>query len=181
MNGDQVLKRNRIPIGGGVTLLVLMLAGCGQGLSQKAVDLRNRIFVEEEPPGAITIEQARELATEGEEVTLIVKVGNPNFPKWSSDDQVLFYVSEGYPDSDYNVGPDHDPSTCPFCKWKWKDEDSLAIVSVVDEQGAIVAGSAEELLGLTVGETLVVNGFAEVDETGFLQLQAAKIFRKGTS
>jgi len=113
-------------------------------------------------------------------VTLIVKVGNRNFTNWSDENQATFYVSEGFPGSDYNVGPDHDASACPFCKWKWKEVDSFAVVDVVNEAGDVLPLSAETIFNLTCGSTVTREGNESLDEAGgdCVYLMDGRAFRK---
>lgn len=162
-------------------LLLIYAAGCNTGLPPAMEELRTQVLLNQEPGGAITIEEARQKATEPVEVTLKVKVGNRNFPEWSAADQAIFYVSEGYPDSDYNIDEDHDPSTCPFCKWKWKEEDSLAILQIPDADGEIAPISAQQLLNLKVGDQLTVTGTATRDETDFLQVNVSGVYLKSNN
>lgn|GEM_PF-1364171 len=157
-------------------LACLLLGGCGQPVAPEILAVREQLIVPQEPQGAITIEQARQQVEDDPNVTLTVKVGNRNFPEWSAENQATFYVSEGFPGSDYNVGPDHDPSTCPFCKWKWKEEDSLAVVHVVDESGEVLPYSAETVLDVAPGSTLTIQGDGSVDESGFLNVRLTGLF-----
>lgn len=162
-------------------LLVLVVAlpaleGCGQSVPPEVLAIRERLLAKQEPEGAITIEQARKQVAEDPNVTLIVRVGNRNFTNWSAEKQATFYVSEGFPGSDYNVGPDHDASTCPFCKWKWKEEDSMAVVQVVNEAGDVLPHSAESVLDLAPGDTLTLQGEGTVDESGFLLVRLSRLF-----
>lgn len=154
----------------------LSLAGCGQSIPPELLSIRERLLLEQEPQGAITIEQARLQVAEDPGVTLTVKVGNRNFTNWSEEKQATFYVSEGFPGSDYNVGPDHDASTCPFCKRKWKEENSLAVVQVVNEAGDVLPLSAESIFNLTPGRTLTIKGQGLIDESGVLLVRLSGLF-----
>lgn len=168
-------------------LLVLPVAclalGCyGQSIPPEIMPIRERLLLEQEPQGAMTIEQARKQVADNPDVTmipdlkLIVKVGNRNFTNWSAGNQATFYVSEGFPGSDYNVGPDHDASSCPFCKWKWKIEDSLAVVQVVNEAGDVLPHSAETIFDFAPGRMITIEGDGLVDEYGFLVVRLAGLF-----
>ncbi|MBX3443709.1 MAG: hypothetical protein KF774_14975 [Planctomyces sp.] len=152
-------------------------SGCAKEVSPEVLAARARLQLDALPEGAISIEQARQQAAESPDVVLMVKVGNRNFENWSMDHEATFFVSEGLPGSEYNVAPDHDPSTCPFCKWRWKDADSLAILEVVDAAGVVLPISARELLELSPGDELAVVGRGEVDETGFLKVQVSGVWR----
>ncbi|QDT38528.1 hypothetical protein Pan189_29220 [Stratiformator vulcanicus] len=152
------------------------LGGCGESVPPEVLTVREQLLLEQEPQGAVTIEQARRQVADNPEVTLIVKVGNRNFEDWSAEDQATFYVSEGYPESDYNIGPDHDPSTCPFCRWKWKEEDSYAVIQVVDQQGEVLPHSAGTVFDLAPGKVVTVTGDGSVDAHGFLVVQLSGLF-----
>ena len=154
----------------------LALGGCGQSVPPEVLAVRERLLLKQEPDGAITIEQAREQVAENPDVTLIVKVGNRNFTNWSAEHQATFYVSEGFPGSDYNVGPDHDASACPFCKWKWKEVDSFAVVDVVNEAGDVLPRSVETIFNLTPGGTVTLEGDGSVDESGVLTVRLTGLF-----
>lgn len=163
------------------TLLLLpavcmALGGCAQSVPTEVLAIRERLLLEQEPQGAVTIEQARKQVAENSDVTLIVKVGNRNFTNWSAENQTTFYVSEGFPGSDYNVGPDHDSSACPFCKSKWKEGDSFAVVQIVNEMGEVLPHSTESIFDLAPGTTVTVEGHGLVDEAGVLIVRLSGLF-----
>ncbi|QDT35396.1 hypothetical protein [Thalassoglobus polymorphus] len=159
--------------------ILVVASGCGEQVPAEVLAIRSRLLLDEEPTGAITIEQAREQVAESPgEMVLIVRVGNRNITTWSSKDEATFFVSEGFPDSDYNIGPDHDPSTCPFCKWKWKEEDSLAIIKVVDASGNVVPYSAEQIFDFKPEDFVVVTGSGELDEVGTLNVQLDGLYKR---
>lgn len=153
-----------------------LLGGCGQSIPPEVAAIRNRVVVSQEPAAAISIEDARKRVDENSDVVLTVRIGNRNFVNWSEKNHATFYVSEGFPGSDYNVGSDHDASTCPFCKWKWKEEDSLAIVQLVDSGGDVLPHAADSLLDLEQGSKVTIQGQGAIDEAGFLVVRLGSLF-----
>lgn len=166
----------------GLCLSLTTFSGCGEQTSPEVTSLRTLLLLKEEPSGAVSIEEARQLVSEKpEDLVLILRVGNRNLSTWSSEDQATFFASEGYPGSDYNIGPDHDPSTCPFCKWKWKDEDSMAIMEVVNEQGEAVPYSAVQIFNFKPEDFIVVKGTGQLDEEGMLKVQISGLYKRPPS
>ncbi len=161
-------------------LAVLTLAsGCAESVSPEVAGVRSQLMLESQPEGVVPIEKARQLLAEDDapqEIVLTVRVGNKDFPQWYFDEGAIMVVSEAFPGSDYNVGPDHDSSTCPFCRWKWKNEDSLAMVEFVDDDGNVRPERCDELLGVEAGDVLTIRGMASLDEVGHLNLRPTGIF-----
>jgi len=157
-----VIAWNNIFRMSGATLILsiglFLLPGCGQSSSAEFDAVRNRLLLDQEPENAVTIEQARQSAAETDEVTLIVKVGNRNFTTWHDTEHAAMFVSEGFPGSDYNVGPGHDSSTCPFCKWKWKEVDSMAILQITDESKNVLPISCDQIFDFQEGDEIVITG-----------------------
>lgn len=159
----------------GLLITVFCCSGC-QGDTAEMVELRRAVLLAEEPTPSVTIEQARQTVADSEEVVLIGKVGVPKIERWHEPTSAEFAVSEGTPGSEYNVGPDHDPSTCPFCSNRWKDEDSLAIVKLMDDHGQVLPVNPLKLLRVSEGDQIVVRGQPVLNESGFLEVHHAKIF-----
>lgn len=162
-----------------IVVSLQQLTGCGASVHPEVLALRTRLTLASSPAGGMTIEEARtKLAADehDQEVVLTVRAGNKNYSAWCFDKDAVMVASEATPGSDYNVGPDHDASTCPFCKWKWKDEDSLVFLKIVDEAGSDVAWRCNQILDLSVGDTLSVTGTGSLDDGGFLHVQLTGVF-----
>jgi len=158
---------------------LMAMSGCGESLPAEMVELRSQLMLTNEPAGAVTIEQARQQLQEDaskNEFVLKVRTGNKNYPNWSFDDGAVMVVSEAFPGSDYNVGPDHDASTCPFCRWKWKNEDSLAMLQIVNAEGEVLLARCDQLLDLQLGDTLTIQGEGALNEVGLLTVNLSGIF-----
>ena len=157
-------------------LLFLVCAGCGGLVDPQIQAYRDSVLLKTEPTGAVTIEQAREHLEETNRIVLIGKVGNADIPNWWQEGRATLIVSEGFPGSDYNITPDHDPRTCPFCKWKWQVVDSFALIELVAKDASIIPVDAPTLLSVKAGDVVVVCGIGRLAEDGSLILAADGIF-----
>lgn len=166
----------------GVALLATMFAsmfaiGCGSAEDPQVARYRTALELADEPKGSVTIEDARSNIESVQKVVLTGRIGVPDLPKWWSGDTATIYISEGTKDSHYNPGEGHNPATCPFCKRKWKVEDSMAIVNFVDDSGKPVPVSAKKLWGnLQEGDFVVVRGTSSLDEAGSLVVESDGLF-----
>ena len=154
----------------------VLAVGCGSGMDPQTAQHRDRLLLSEEPSGAVTIEDARGAIESTSRVVLMGRVGAKDFPEWWIEGTASFVISEAMPDSHYNAGPDHDPSTCPFCRRNWKFEDSMAIVHLVDDSGQRIPVEITDLLDIDEGDIVVVQGDASLDETGLLVLDSNGLY-----
>lgn len=156
--------------------VVCAVVGCGAAVDPRVQSYRDSLIMKVEPSGAVTIEEARQNIEENSRIVLIGKVGNKDIPTWWQEGRASLVISEGYPGSDYNVGPDHDPRTCPFCKWKWKTVDSFAVVEFVTSDASVIPVDAPTLLPVKAGDVVVVQGIGRLAEDGSLTLAADGVF-----
>lgn len=151
--------------------------GCSTREDPQVVAWRQALLLETEPTGTVTIETARAQIEEQPEVVLIGKAGMiRDLTQWWETGQAMFLISEGFPGSDYNIGPDHDPQTCPFCRWKWKTEDSRATIICVDAAGEVIPVDPRVLLQLKEGQEIVIRGRGTLDAEGMLQVTTSALF-----
>jgi len=155
--------------------LLFAIAGCSAE-DPRAAELREHLLLDEEPQPSMTIEEVHLTSADKEMVVLLGKVGVPKLARWHEPDKAVFAISEGTPGSDYNVGPDHDPSTCPFCKSRWKDEHSFTYVTLTDRSGDVVPINALTLLKLSEGDIISVRGQPTISESGLLELRCDGVF-----
>ena len=111
-----------------------------------------------------------------QDIVLIARVGNRDIRKWWDEQRATLVVSEGSPKSHYNAGPDHDPKDCPFCRSRWKNEDSMAFVKFVDSSGATIPADARQLLNVDAEDFIVVRGTGELDENSMLNIAASEVY-----
>ncbi|REJ88393.1 MAG: hypothetical protein DWQ34_22685 [Planctomycetota bacterium] len=150
--------------------------GCGKAEDPRAARYRDSILLSTAPTGAVTIEDARAEIDSTDRVVLKGRIGARDMPQWWFEGSASFVVSEAMPGSHYNAGPDHDPSTCPFCRRKWKLEDSMAIVRLVDASGQDIPVTITDLLDLDEGDIVVVQGDASLDESGLLVVDSDGVY-----
>lgn len=159
-----------------IPFIALLVTGCTPAEDPQVTKYRNNLLLREEPAGSVTIESARSEINSKTNVVLTGRIGTRELSQWWIDGSASFYVSEGMPDSHYNVGPDHDPSTCPFCRHKWKLHDSMAIVHLVDKSGERISIPATDLLDVEKDDIVVATGTASLDESGFLVIESTGLF-----
>jgi hypothetical protein len=150
---------------------ILLLAGCTQ---QTEISAEGKRFVlAEEPAGVQGILDYRESKPEAGEVSLIGRVGLDNL-KWSNQ-SAMFVITDPSEalESGQHVCTD---DNCPFCKAKGGGHPSRAIVMLIGEDGQVPAVAAKKLLPLEEGQTVVVNGRAEINEQGELVLHAKGLY-----
>jgi len=121
-------------------------------------------------------ESAAATDTSPQDIVLVARVGNREIPQWWNEKLATLVVSEGAPDSHYNAGPDHDPTECPFCRSRWKNEDSMALVRFVDSAGVTIPADARQLLNVAAEDFLVIHGTGELDEDSMLNIAAREVY-----
>ena len=163
----------------------LTSVGCGDPTPGNGVNMdpvlleRGAAFLlADEPAEVIGVIEARENLDERAEVAVIGRVGGVAHP-WQRG-RASFVISdpsvEAVDDAESHSGECGDG--CAFCA-RTKAENAtlrLAIVHVVDDQGEVVSGDARQLFGLELGQLVVVQGQARVDNLGNLILSAAGIY-----
>ena len=133
-------------------------------------------FLTDEPSGAQSVVEAKASAKDGEEVTLVGRIGGSQSPfvagraAFTVVDASLVPCSERANDS---------------CKTPWDyccDTDRLpggtAVVKVVEADGNTLAKDARKELGLKELQTVIVKGTAKRDEAGNLTVLAPAVFVK---
>ncbi|MFK7822110.1 MAG: hypothetical protein AB8G99_25660 [Planctomycetaceae bacterium] len=161
-------------------ILALLAVGVGVALAYthdpELANYRDTVTLEQAPTGSVTIEAARKEIDSTSDVVLTVRIGARDVSQWWQADSASFFASEATEGSHYNAGEGHDPTSCPFCRRKWKVEDSMVLVHLVDADGNQIPVSAPDLLNLKDGDIVVVRGKASVGEDGFLVVNSGEIF-----
>jgi hypothetical protein len=163
-------------------LAIGAVAGCGQSTAisdAEASRVRARFSLEEEPADAVSVLEARELAT-GEtgqsEIVLFGKI--PASPTPWTKGRALFLVA----DPSLAVAGGDDPAHacgdgCPFCAKKQEDQtEALAVVEFVDDAGKVLSHDARQLFGVEENQIVVVRGKPRVDELGSLIISARGLY-----
>ena len=160
------------------SMLLISLASVGLGCSPTEDPMiaqhRHKIILANEPDQAVSLTQAKSMLTEESDIVLLGRVGSGQLDPFEKG-SASFVLSEALAD-DHGDDDGHDASDCPFCKRR-AAEAPIATVELQDDNGKPIAVSADKLLGLTKGQTVVVQGrgiyLADVDT---LQIKAGKLF-----
>ena len=154
-----------------VVLLLVAAASTGcSGVDPEVAKIRDAIFLSETPTDAVSIEDARSNIESKTDIVLMGRIGVKDLTEWWIDGSASFYISEGMDGSHYNAGPDHDPSSCPFCRRNWVLEDSMATIHLVDADGKRFSVNANRILDVKEGDLVALRGQAHLDERGVLTL-----------
>ena len=135
-------------------------------------------FLTEAPTEAKSVLDAKKSVEDGEEITLVGRIGGSESPfvsgraSFTIVDVSLVPCSERPGDS---------------CQTPWDyccDTDQLpgatAVVKIVDADGKTIAKDAKKVLGMKELQTVTVKGKAKRDEAGNLVVQAPAVFVKST-
>jgi hypothetical protein len=139
-----------------------------------------------EPEAAQSVVDVRTLLEEKKEPTNVVVVGRIDGlgqPTWDPERAAFMLAdlslapTKASEDAEHDATPKHDAENCPFCRAKQKKElAGLALIQMVDPNGAIPAVDARQLLGLSDGQTIVVRGEGQVDKLGGVVVRASGIY-----
>lgn len=135
-----------------------------------------RYFLSEEPAEAKSVAEAKKSVKDGEEVTLVGRIGGSESPfvsgraSFTVVDMELVPCNERAGDScltpwDYCCDTDRLPG-------------STAVVKIVDGDGKTIALDAKKELGMKELQTVTVRGKAKRDEAGNLSVLAPAVFVK---
>ena len=160
-----------------IAIVPALLAGCGGDSSEPeaatapAADATYLATVE--PSGARDVIQARESARDGEEVTVVGRIGGSVDP-WI-DGRAAFTIVDPSLKACSDIPGDGCPTPWDYC-CEASIGESSATVKVVDEKGDLVKADARELLNVKELDTVVVQGKAQRDEAGNLTVLAERVY-----
>ncbi len=139
-------------------------------MDPKLLEMRKQFLVAQEPTLPVTIEAAIEQIANQPEVTL---VGRINAGASEPFDRALAtMVLSEVPEPGHN----HDPGDCPFCKRRAENAKSC-IVRFLDREGNVIQHSAQQLLGVSKDQDVVVQGRGVfLPEVDVLQVDATSVF-----
>ncbi|MEK6236951.1 MAG: hypothetical protein N2C14_19765 [Planctomycetales bacterium] len=166
-----------------MALGALAMAGCGPAAMTQQPDCgehRARFLLDEEPSGAIGVDEAREAAGDlksGKDLVVLGRIGGGSGSPWSKG-RASFLLADPAAaiEVGHDHGDDHDHANCPFCNRKQSKSDPLTIVHFPDDAGKVVAIDARELLGVAAGQLVVVRGRAKIDSLGNLAIKADGLY-----
>lgn len=157
--------------------LSLVMVGCGR--SDVASDSESSdgagdsaYLVQTEPEGALPVGEARKVAKNDEEVTLVGLIGGSAEP-FVNGIAAFTIVDAKVP---YCAADEGCATPWDYCCETVAVKDNIATIKVVDEAGAPVSQDARKLLNVKELSTVVVHGTAKRDELGNLTVSAKQVF-----
>lgn len=155
--------------------IALVVAGCGTD-SPSGEDgfaaVRDRVLIETMPDDAVSIESVQDDAEGQTPLTLLGIIDAGEFDAFEPD-RAAFLIRDVIEDE--LKDPDHDVSTCPFCKRK-AAQAVRAYVVIVDENDDPLKTPVPKLLGLAKGDRVVVRGTGQWNESlEMLMVQASGV------
>jgi hypothetical protein len=157
--------------------LSVSLAGCGStgtGTPDGGSSVEgSKYLLSSEPSGAQDVKAILESAQDGDEITVVGRVGGDANP-WI-DGLAAFNIA------DLSLTPcnEIEGDACPQ-PWDYCCAPDLpanrTLVKIVDGSGNVVASGAKELLRLEELQTVVVHGTASRDEAGNVSVLATGVF-----
>jgi hypothetical protein len=166
------------------TLAVIALAGLLAGCSNQSVDTGSggpsaegaKFLLTAQPEGATDVIQVRESAADGDDVTIVGRIGGSENP-WI-DGRAAFSIV----DSSLKACSDIPGDTCEmpwdYCCETPKLPTSTALIKFVDQGGVLLKEDARELLGVKELSTVIVQGKAQRDDAGNLTVLATGLYIK---
>ena len=135
-------------------------------------------FLTEEPAAAKSVFAAKKSVQDGEEVTLVGRIGGSHSPFVAGRASFTVVDVSLVP---CNERPD-DLCITPwdYCCDKDRLPEATAVVKIVDADGKTIAKDAQKDLGMKELQTVTVKGKAKRDEAGNLVVQALAVFVKNT-
>ncbi len=184
--------RHTFPLLAVFAISATSLTGCAKGpvKADPAVvaKLRSQLLLAEEPAGAVTLLEWREAEQETDMITLVGQIGGmpnpwgdsaPDFP-WRAGEATFFVVDPatvaeftGHTEEE----ADAHAADCSFCARKASTKTgSITAVSFLSGDGKAIPIDARELLGVKVGDTVIVRGKPKPLGDDLLILEAEGLF-----
>ena len=158
----------------GFLLVPFLVFGCSPSEDPKVSTFRRNFIIASEPGKSVSLTEAKTMLTEEADIILFGRVGSGKLDPFEKG-KASFVLSEA-PAGDHENDNEHDASECPFCKRR-AAEAPIASIEFLDESGKPIAISADKLLGLKIGQTVVIQGRGiYVPDLDTLQINASKLF-----
>lgn len=133
-------------------------------------------LLQQEPSGAQEVIAVRESAKDGDEITIVGRIGGEANP-WI-DGRAAFTIVDGSLKACSDIPGDQCAKPWDYCCETDKLPTARALVKVVDGDGAVVEADARKLLQVKELSTVIVQGKAKRDDAGNLTVLASGIFVK---
>jgi len=170
--------------GFGGALSLLMAMGCDFDETGGALPPEGHaLLLADEPAGAQGVVEVKSALQDADDpsqpvdLVLFGTVGGVEGFVWEPDRAVFTVQDSELEDLSHSHGAGHDADNCPFCQANRKKAlDSTAQVRIVDAQGQVVGVDARTLLGLSEGQTVVLEGQGHIGSLGNLVVEAEGLY-----
>lgn len=150
------------------------LVGCSSEAGPSAAG--KDVLLEAEPADAQDLADFKaSLSTgigSGGQATIVGRVGSGGKEPWDTTQATFLLTSISLEDESHDHGGS-DHSDCKFCQAK--ELETMTLVRIVDETGAVIPMDARKLLGMKEKQIVVASGQGILDD-GKLFFDASKIF-----
>jgi len=126
------------------------------------------------PASPLDVIPMREAVADSEPVVVVGRIGGSHEP-WI-DGMAAFSIVDRSLAACTDISADKCPTPWDYCCVTDKLPAATTLVKLVDEEGAVVKTGAQELLGLSELQTVVVEGTAQKDEAGNVTILAKQIY-----
>lgn len=156
-------------------LSILLIAGCGESLDPRVVELRQQFIVETPPGNERPVPDIRSDLKSGKlsQDTLFAiraRINAGDIPPFA-DGKAAFIVTDA---TGHDGDESHNPHDCPFCKRDIKSV--IARVEWNDKNGKLIDVDARELFDVKEFDLLVIEGTGQFADDDTLMLAASKVF-----
>ncbi len=154
--------------------VALLCSGCSGSVSDGVAAMREQWLVQTPPTGATPISEIKSRRAAGEleaggAVVIRARINAGEMSPWIQD-QAAFVVTDA---TGHDGSENHDPHQCPFCRRDIMDH--IALVRCTAADGQLVPVDARQLLGVTEGELLVVQGTIGDGDADELAIDAQRV------
>jgi len=169
-----------------LSVVTCVAVGCGQSAPEQNTSTSPaessaaettpaaEIILTSEPAGAKEVIAARESAKDEEEVVIVGRIGGSENP-WI-DGRAAFSIVDNSLKACSDIPGDGCEKPWDYCCETDKLPGAMALIKVVDADGALIKEDARKLLNLKELQTVVVKGKAQRDDSGNLTVFANQVF-----
>jgi len=156
-------------------LISILLAGCGESLDPRVVELRQQFVVEKAPGNERPVPDIRSDLKSGKltkdtPFAIRARINAGDIPPFA-DGKAAFIVTDA---TGHDGDESHNPHDCPFCKRDIKSV--IARVEWNDKNGKLIDVDARQLFDVKDFDLLVIEGTGQFSDEDTLIIEASKIF-----
>jgi hypothetical protein len=152
----------------------LLFFGCDKPLSPEVAAWRKEFLCATKPSDPLSLTDAKGKLQQESDITVVGKVGSGKLDPFVKG-RAQFVLSEA-PASGHGDEKDHDATECIYCRRRLADA-PLAVVELHDATGKVIPLAANETLGISDGQRLVIQGRGKYDpELNSIAIVAKQVF-----